>query len=254
MKHPLHAWFLAFLVTGTAFTQSLKVYTEIDPPNQTQETDGTLSGMAVELVREIQRRVGSTEPIEVVPWARGYLELQTAPNVVLFSTARTGERNPMFKWVGPIDERRYVLYARADSTIQLQSLDDARKLGGIGVYKDDVRDLWLTGKGFRNLDRTIDNVNNVKKLMSGRIDAFPYSTVGIEELANSAGYKAADMKEVLPLFNVQLYIAMSKGIPDTTVRAWSDALTKMKRDKSFERIFKRYYPDQRMPGKAITKF
>jgi len=254
MNQSRRAWILALLLAGSAFAQSLKIYTEVDPPNQVQEPDGRLSGMAVEVVREIQRRVGGSEPIAVVPWARGYLELQTLPNVVLFSTARTAERNPMFKWVGPIDERRYVLYARADSTLKLRSLDEAKKLSAIGVYKDDVRDLWLTGKGFKNLDRTIDNVNNVKKLMSGRIEAFPYSTVGIEELAHSAGYKAADMKEILPLFNVQLYIAMSKDMPDTTVRAWSDALAKMKRDKTFERIFKRYFPDQRLPGKAITKF
>jgi polar amino acid transport system substrate-binding protein len=78
--------------------------------------------------------------------------------------------------------------------------------------------------------------------------------VGIDELAQSAGYKASDMKEILPLFNVQLYIAMSKDMPDSIVRSWTDALNKMKKDKTFEHIFKRYYPDQRPPGKAITKF
>ncbi len=250
----LRIWILGLLLSGLAFAQPLTIYTEIDAPNQVQDEEGKLSGMAVETVREIQRRVGSTDPIIVVPWSRGYLELQTLPHVVLFSTARTAERNALFKWVGPIDERRYVLYARADSTIRLRTLEDAKRLGSIGVYKDDVRDLYLTGKGFKNLDRTIDNVNNVKKLMAGRIDAFPYSTVGIEELAQSAGHKASDMKQVLPLFNVQLYIAMSKDMPDATVRAWSDALARMKKDKTFEHIYKRYFPGQRLPGKAITKF
>lgn len=254
MRPYLRTWLLGFLLAALASAQPLTIYTEIDPPNQMQDAEGELHGMAVEVVREIQRRVGSTEPITVVPWSRGYLELQTLPNIVLFSTARTAERNALFKWVGPIDERRYVLYVRSDSRIQLKTLEDAKKLAAIGVYKDDVRDLYLTGKGFRNLDRAIDNVSNVKKLMSGRIDAFPYSTVGINELAQSAGYRATDMKEVLPLFNVQLYIAMSKGTSDDLVRAWSNALAKMKKDKTFEHIFKRHFPDQRLPGKAITTF
>lgn len=254
MRRHLRTWLLGFLLASLAPAQSLTIYTEIDPPNQIQNEQGELSGMAVEIVREIQRRVGNTDPISVVPWSRGYLELQTLPNIVLFSTARTAERNPLFKWVGPIDERRYVLYVRANSKIQLRTLEDAKKLSAIGVYKDDVRDLYLTGKGFKNLDHTIDNVNNVKKLMAGRIDAFPYSTVGIDDLAQSAGYRASDMKEILPLFNVQLYIAMSKDMPVPIVRSWTDAWNKMKKDRTFERIFRRYYPEQRLPGKAITTF
>lgn len=47
---------------------------------------------------------------------------------------------------------------------------------------------------------------------------------------------------------------MSKGTPDAVVRSWSAALAKMKKDKTFERIFKRHYPDQHLPGKAITTF
>lgn len=254
MHRCLRTWLLGIFIASLAPAQSLTIYTEIDPPNQIQNEEGELAGMAVEIVREIQRRVGNTDPINVVPWSRGYLELQTLPNIVLFSTARTKERNPLFKWVGPIDERRYVLYVRADSKIQLRTLEDARKLAAIGVYKDDVRDLYLTGKGFKNLDRTIDNLSNVKKLMSGRIDAFAYATTGLPELARMAGYHPEDMKEALPLLNVQLYIAMSKATPDATVRAWSDALAKMKKDKTFEHIFKRHYPDQRLPGKAITSF
>lgn len=254
MRRHLRTWLLGILLASLAPAQSLTIYTEIDPPNQLQSETGELSGMAVEIVREIQRRVGNTDPISVVPWSRGYLELQTLPNVVLFSTARTKERNPLFKWVGPIDERRYVLYVRADSKIQLRTLEEAKRLSAIGVYKDDVRDLYLTGKGFKNLDRTIDNLSNVKKLMSGRIDAFAYATTGMPELVRMAGYRPEDMKEALPLLNVQLYIAMSKGTPDATVRAWSNALARMKKDRTFEHLFRRYYPDQRLPGRAITSF
>jgi polar amino acid transport system substrate-binding protein len=156
--------------------------------------------------------------------------------------------------VGPIDEKEYSFYIRADSKIVLHTLEDARQLNAVGVYKDDVRDLYLTGKGFKNLDRTIDNINNVKKLMAGRIDAFPYSNAGIRDLVKLAGYRAEDVKEALPMLSVQLYITMSKDTPDTTFTNWSKALKDMKKDRTFERIFKKYYPDSPLPGPAITRF
>jgi polar amino acid transport system substrate-binding protein len=245
---------LTFLLVGAAWAHHLTIYTEIDAPNQAVGPDGKLTGMAVEVVREIQKRTGNTDPISVVPWARGYLELQTLPNVVLFSTARTAERNAQFHWIGPIDERRYSLYVKEDSKITLSKLEDAKKLRAIGVYKDDVRDLYLTGKGFRNLDRTIDNIQNVKKLMAGRIEAFAYASTGLDEIARSAGFKAGDLKEALPLFNVQLFITISKSTPASTVEQWSRAFQAMRKDKRFERIFRKYYPHGPLPGPAITTF
>ena len=244
----------ALLLCGPMGAQSLTIYTELDPPNQVLGPSGKPEGMAVEVVQEIQRRVGNSDPITLVPWARGYLELQTHPHVVLFSTARTAERNAMFKWVGPINERRYFLYVKTGSKIVLHTLEDARKLRAIGVYKDDVRDLYLTAKGFTNLDRTIDNLNNIKKLMAGRVDAVVFSSVGLEDLARMAGCDSRDLKESLPLFSVQLYIAMSKDVPDATVAHWSQALRAMRRDRTFERIFRQYYPNLRLPGPELTKF
>ena len=248
-------WFAAlistFLLGPVLSAQHLTIYTEIDAPSQFLGTNGELTGLAVEIAKEIQRRVGNSDPILLVPWARGYLELQTLPNVVLFATARTADRDASFKWVGPFDERDYGLYVRADSTIALRDLEDARKLKAIGVYKEDARDLYLTRKGFKNLDRTIDNVANVKKLMSGRIDAFAYASMGISDLAKSAGYKAGDMKEALPLLKVQLYFAFSRATSNAVVNRWSKAFNVMKKDKTFERLFHDYYPERPLPGKSI---
>ncbi len=254
MKSWILALAAAFFLGWPALAQPLSIYTEINAPLQFQGEDGKLTGLAVEVVQEIQKRVGNTEPIQLVPWARGYAELESLPNVVLFATARTEQRNALFKWVGPFDETSFSLFVRTDSKIILKSLEDAKKLGTIGVYKNDVRDLWLTKAGFTNLERTVDNVANVKKLMSGRVDAFASATVSLDELAKSAGYKAEDMKEALTFLKVQQFIAFSMKTPDATVKAWSRAFESMKRDRTFERIFRKYYPKGPLPGPAITTF
>ncbi len=254
MKPGILTLVLSLLAAFAAPAQPLRIYTEINAPLQYLGDDNKLTGLAVDVVREIQRRVGNTDPIQVVPWARGYVELETLPNVVLFATARTAQRNALFKWIGPFDETAFSLFVKADSKIVLKSLEDAKKLGAIGVYTNDVRDLYLTKEGFKNLERTVDNVANVKKLMSDRIDAFASAEISLEELARAAGYQAEDMKVALTFLKVQQFIAFSMKTPDATVKAWSDAFEAMKKDRTFERIFRTYYPRGPLPGPAITKF
>ena len=49
--------------------EKLTILTENLPPLNYVE-NGKLVGSSVEIVEEIQRRVGSVEPIQVYPWAR----------------------------------------------------------------------------------------------------------------------------------------------------------------------------------------
>jgi polar amino acid transport system substrate-binding protein len=245
----------AFAIAGGAvFAQSLKVYSEENAPLQIKAPDGALSGIAIDAVREIQKRVGNTDPIQIIPWARSYQEVQTDPNVALFAMSRTADRNPLFQWVGPLDEVVFHLYVKSDSTIVIKSLEDAKKLHAIGVYKADVRDLYLTKAGFTNLDRVTENETNVKKLMLGRIDAFAATDGEAVDLAKATGFKPSDLKEAYPFLKTQQFIAFSKQTPAATVKAWQDALDAMKKDKTFEHIFRKYEPTKALPGPAKTTF
>ena len=219
--------------------QSLNILTEIAPPAQTKTADGKLGGYAVEIVREIQRRVGNADPIQEVLWARGYIKLQREPNTVLFTVARTAERDPHFQWVGPVAEINYGLYVRADSKIVLRSLEDAKKLASIGTFREDAREQILSTAGLTNLERANDNVQNFKKLMAGRIDAVAFSDTAVATIAASAGYKAENVKLALKFAQTKIWIAFSKTTPPATVKAWADALDAMKKDKTFETIIKR---------------
>ena len=177
---------LAILIAANLAAQGLTILCEDDPPLQYQDKDGKITGLTVEVVREIQRRVGSAEEIKLVPWARGYDAALAGPNIVLFSMARTPERERLFTWVGPVMETIYGFFARSDSRISIASIDEAKLAGRIGVYANDARDLILTRLGFTNLDRTTDNITNVKKLMAGRIDLYAGSSTQIAEDARAA--------------------------------------------------------------------
>ena len=248
-------WVIAVLIFAVSLSaQNLGIYCENDAPFQFMGPDGKLTGMNVEFVQEIQKRVGNTDPIQMVPWARGLAYLDTKPNTVLFSMSRTAERNELYQWVGPVAEVVFGLYAKADSSMEIKSLDDAKKLHIIGVYRDDIRDQYLTRNGFTNLERTKDNVQNFRKLMAGRIDAYVSTQSSVIGEAGVSGYKPSDVKLVYELMKSQVFIAMSKATDSAIVAQWRAALESMKKDGSFKRILKKYYPANDLPGPEITKF
>lgn len=239
------------LVVGA---QPLQILTENDPPAQFVDAKGELTGYTIELVRDIQRRLGNQDPIEMVPWARGYQKIEREPNVVLFLMARTAERNPKFQWVGPVLEVEFGLFAKANSSLKVASLDDARKVGSIGVYRDDARDQMLTAAGFTNLERVNNNILNVKKLMAGRIDLYAGSTTSFGVDAVEAGFQPSDLKMVVSMDIVQIYIAMSKDMPTSVVDHWNAAVKAQRQDGTMARLLAKYYPHTKVPGPARTKF
>ena len=70
-------------------------------------------------------------------WDRIYKRVLEQPDQGLFSTTFTAEREPQFKWVGPLASISWVLLAPADSSLQLTGLEQARSLR-IGAYKNDA--------------------------------------------------------------------------------------------------------------------
>ena len=246
--------FACFGAVLSAQAQALTIYTEISPPYQEVGPSGELKGFSTEIVREIQKRVGNSDSIQIVPWIRGYNEAQSKPNVALFSTARSADRDPLFQWVGPLYETTHYFYVKSGSKIVIREMEDAKKLGMIGVYKEDIRDQYLTQSGFTNLDRSIDQDVMFKKLMAGRIDAIAGSLDGIDGIARAAGYAPKDAQKSFMFLKVQGYIAFSKATPSTIVKKWTIAFEAMKMDGSFERIFRHYFPSAPLPRPGIKPF
>ena len=145
--------------------EELTILTENLPPLNYVE-DGTLVGPAVEIVQEIQRRVGSNEKVQVYPWARAYKMALEEENIILFGMARTEEREDQFYWIGPIAGKRDILAARKDSGIRINNLEDAIKVSHIGTLRDDAKERFLKKHGFTNLVPTHDDQRNAKNLFS----------------------------------------------------------------------------------------
>lgn len=211
----------------------LIVLTEDGGPGNRVE-NGRPTGYNVEVVREILRRVKHLDNIEIVPWARGFMLLKEKPNVALFSTARTTERESMFKWVGPTSINSWVLYKKTSNPLQINNLEEARKVGSIGVRRDDVRHAYLLEKGFTNVSPVNLEIQNPQKLLLGRIDLWMTSNLNFIAKSNEAGISMSEFTKVLDLQQSYLYVALSKETPDETVTKWQSALDAMKKDGTYK--------------------
>ncbi len=220
----------------------LAIYTEVFPPDQYLAPDGRLTGYVVEVVREIQVRTGDQGPIQVVPWAKAYREVQEKPNTVLFSMARTPERESLFHWIGPVKEARSELYVIAGSNVSRLSLAQARRLKRIGVYRDDARDQHLTRMGFTNLDRSVDSEVILKKLLLGRVDAMACAPDAMPGLLKRLGRDRNVVRPVCSFLKTSISIVMSKGTEPSVIKAWEQALEGMRRDGSLRRHYLAHYP------------
>jgi polar amino acid transport system substrate-binding protein len=192
----------------------------------------------VEIVKEIQKRVGSQEQIQVYPWARAYKMALEEKNVILFGMTYTDVRKDKFKWVGPLATKRDILVAKKGSGIKIKNLEDAKKVESIGTLLDDTRGRLLERNGFRNLEPVSDEQLNAKKLAIGRIDLWAYKIPGLRTVCDLAGVDYTEFEEVYHLREIDLMIAFSKKTSDSIVQKWRDAFNEMLADGTIMQIRK----------------
>jgi polar amino acid transport system substrate-binding protein len=229
-----------FLISvNPALSQELTVLTENLPPLNYVE-DGVLVGPSVEIVQEIQRRVGSNEEIKVYPWARAYKMSLEQENVVLFGMTHTEVRHEQFKWIGPLATKRDILVAKKGSGIKINSLEDAKKVNRIGTLRDDTRERLLESLGFTNLESVSDEQMNAKKLVLGRIDLWTYKIPGLRTVCDLAGVDYTEMEEVYNLREINVDIAFSKKTSDSVVEKWRGVFNEMLADGTIMQIRKKW--------------
>lgn len=218
-------------------SSGLRIITEVYPPYNFVDKSDNVTGQSTEIVQAILEKTGTQAAIEVMPLSEGLALAQKGPKVVIYSLNKTPQRENLFKWVGPIGHYEQAFYANKGSTIVLNKLEDAKLVKKIGVYKGDAGAQFLASQGFNNLDESLTDAEALKKLMDGTVRLWlgNKNKEGLVITARQAGVNPDDLV-MLPtvLIRADLYIAFSKDIPDSTIRAWQDALDSLKQEKDID--------------------
>lgn len=219
-----------------------QLVTEEYPPI-TFMKDGKPSGFVTDMVREIAARQKIPDNIRLTSWKNAYNMALLHPKVVLFSAERTPEREKLFQWVGPVGKNSAMLYAKKGAGIRINSLEQAKAIGAIATTTNWFTEQHLQREGFENLRSSPDPRENVRQLMRGEVQLSIFTDITIPEIVRDAGYGMQDLEPVFTVLQTDFYIAVSRDTPAAVVQAWQSTLDRMKRDGSFESIYRRYLPD-----------
>ncbi|WP_339481117.1 MULTISPECIES: substrate-binding periplasmic protein [unclassified Pseudomonas] len=199
--------------------------------------DENINGIAVDIVREIFKRADISYSLTLrFPWERIYKLALDNPGYGVFVTARLPEREKLFKWVGPIGPDDWIMLAKADSKISLDSLEQARQYR-IGAYKGDAIAETLARQGLKPIVVLRDQ-DNARKLVSGQIDLWATGDPAGRYLARQEGVD--DLKTVLRFNSAQLYLALNKNVPDDVVARLQAALDELRKEGAVDAIMARY--------------
>jgi polar amino acid transport system substrate-binding protein len=207
----------------------------INGKNFAQEDN--IDGIAVDIVREMFKRAGIQYNLTLrFPWDRIYKLALEKPGYAVFVAARLPEREDLFKWVGPIGPDDWVLLGKADSTITLNSLEDAKQYN-VGAYKGDAIAEHLEQQGLTPITALRDQLN-ATKLMAGQIDLWATGDPAGRYLAKQEG--VTGLKTILRFDSAQLYLAVNKETPDEVVQKLQKELDKMRAEGFVDDIINNY--------------
>jgi polar amino acid transport system substrate-binding protein len=227
---------IGLLACTSAWADGLILTTE-DAAPQNYSTDGgkTIVGSATEIINELFKRTQIKMTNTMYPWERAIEMARTDKDTCVYSTTRTEAREKSFSWVGPVAPNDWVLFAKADSKIQLNSLDDAKKYK-VGGYRGDAVSLYLKDEKFR-VDEATNDEQSIRKLDAGRIDLW---ATGIQSGPYNAKKMKINVKPVLSFKKTELYLACNPSVSPEIISKLNNTLAAMVKDGTVGKINKKY--------------
>ncbi|WP_108652710.1 substrate-binding periplasmic protein [Dongshaea marina] len=212
---------------------------------------GKLEGPSADIVRMLKASHDNNQPIQVYPWARAYKKTLNTPGTALFSTTRTQEREHEFKWVGPLAEKHFELYALRSSRLKIHSLKDAKQYL-IGVERGTINQQLLNARGLHLLDEAVYPKQNLKKLVLGRIDLWCVARSTFRETLAQLKLNSSEFEAVFTVKTAKLYIAFNKQTPDPVIQSWQASFDELYRSGTVKAIFHQHgqlalYPSLKGP-------
>lgn len=223
--------------------ESLDFITEEFPPYNYTES-GIARGITVDILLEAATIAGlpiERRDIRSLPWARGYQMARRGPGVLLFSMARTDERGPQFKWVGPIMPSRIVLLARRDRQLSVARPADLSAYR-IGVIRDDVGHHLLNNLGIsdNNLHISASAIQLANLLHNSRIDLWAYDETTAYWFIRNLDMHSADFAPVHVLKESAMYYAFSLDTDAVQLTRLQNGLNALKQQPRYQQILDSY--------------
>ncbi|WP_440906408.1 substrate-binding periplasmic protein (plasmid) [Catenovulum sp. SX2] len=207
-----------------------------EPPANFVNLSGEVDGYVTDVVKAMQRKLKDKTQIEVMPEVRVLYTADKYRNVLFFSFSRTEGREHKYHWIKHVLSKQWLVYARRDSMIAINNVEELRAISGIGVVRGDIRSIWLENLGFENLHPVTNHSQNLRRLMADRLPVIATEKLTTHYLAHELGLSMNTLKVVFVLNRSDVYIAMSKGTDTNIVQRWQMAAQEITDTGEMEQI------------------
>ena len=198
--------------------------------------DGGLPGLSIEIIKLAEKRLGVESPVTFMPFPRAIKAVKRRQGTLHPALYRNPQRENEYVWVA-----KYHVVSNVFLTVgsPVNSLEEARRLKKIGVEEKTAMDLFLTSRGFDNLERTNQARVNASKLAAGRIDAW-----FLTDILALWTWKQMGMDETLtvgqPISSSDVYIVAGKDFSENMTQKYRDTIEAMLADGTVARIIEKY--------------
>jgi len=210
--------------------QEYTVITNWFPPIKTVK-NGLISGIAGDTLITIMHRAElKFDPrATIIPYKEAYDRALSTPGAVLLSVAKTPDRAPLFKWVGPIYTSRACFFVPKTKNINIRSIEDVMPYT-IGVVTGTViiPKLLSLGVPKENLVFHATAAEMVKDLANGGCDVIAYPKSPTFYIMAENGISPRDYEPHYEFMVVDLFIALNKTADDAAVERLQQELDKLK--------------------------
>ena len=196
------------LTAVPSHSESYVVFTEPLAPVHYEE-DGTIVGIATEIVEEMFKLAGYQPEIRMYPWKRAYYLVQKQKNQFIYTLNRTEKREQLFKWIGPILPKRTYLYKMRDrDDINLTRLEDAKSYMTAVILGHSLT-TDLEEKGFKegkNIVKVPNKTIQTKLFINKRSDLITGNEYTIFRALQSVNLTMKDVKPALFISESSYYL------------------------------------------------
>jgi polar amino acid transport system substrate-binding protein len=233
------------LCVDVSANNNYKIVTENYPPFNYMD-NGKLKGISTEIVNKILTKIGWNDTkIEVLPWSIAISLAKHDPSTIIFSLAKTNEREIFYKWVGPISKNYWNIYSLSkignkELKLDIQSIEDAKKFS-IAAQKDGAFAHFLENEGFSHIQYTKTIPDEIDKLLNYQTQLIAVAELPMYVILSQKGFDSETVKRVLKVKTNELYIGFNRNIPDSVVEKFSNALAEIKQNGDYDKITNKYY-------------
>ncbi|MDC8831800.1 substrate-binding periplasmic protein [Alteromonas gilva] len=206
---------------SVAGAPQLLIYTENSPPYQFV-SDDKVQGLATQKVQEIVKRAGFTATFTVYPWARALRQVEQSPKGLIYSIAKTPERDQQFVWIAPVAAFELGVLSLKSASPERFSLPLDPHALSVAAQRGDIAAEWLLKQGFVEGDNLIlcaDILCSWHQLKRGTVDFIIEDPNLIDETAALVGLTGADvmLQQVIPALSVTGYLAANNAMDADSV-------------------------------------